>query len=132
MNLKIVVLPITEQETRLSEGVVINNAGPKEFVAAVNGATMVCTDSFHMCAFSLNFQKEFWVFKRFNDNSSSSQNSRIDNLFSEFGINRYFNDGDRQSLDYNRISISLKNKRIECKKLLFSAIDGKVAAIHSS
>ena len=98
MNLKIVVLPIIEQETRLSECVVINNAGPKEFVAAVNGATMVCTDSFHMCAFSLNFQKEFWVFKRFNDNSSSSQNSRIDNLFSEFGINRYFNDGDRHSV----------------------------------
>lgn len=42
----------------------IKNAGPAEFIALVRDAEAVCTDSFHGMAFSIIYQRQFYVFKR--------------------------------------------------------------------
>lgn len=54
--------------------------GPREFVSLIRNAQYVCTDSFHGIAFAANYNVPFTAFRRFKDQSSGSQNSRIFNL----------------------------------------------------
>lgn len=54
--------------------------GPKDFLSLVSKATYVCTNSFHGTIFSYIFNKNFFVFDRFNQNDKANQNSRIDDL----------------------------------------------------
>ena len=54
--------------------------GPAEFVNLIRNAEYVFTDSFHGSVFSMLYQKQFLVFNRYSDNSSSSKNSRIDSF----------------------------------------------------
>ena len=60
------------------------HAGPAEFVYLLKNARVVCTDSFHATALSINIGKEFYVVKRFMDNNPQSQNSRIYDLLSHY------------------------------------------------
>ena len=55
----------------------IHNAGPAEFVSLVKYAKCVITDSFHATAFSIIYNKEFFVFNR---NGLSEMSSRIVSL----------------------------------------------------
>lgn len=52
--------------------------GPNEFLALINGAEFVLTDSFHACVFSIIFDKQFRVFTR--KAGSTNMNSRIRTL----------------------------------------------------
>ena len=54
--------------------------GPEGFLKLIKAAAEVMTDSFHAAIFSLIYRKEFHAFKRFKDGTTSSQNSRMDNL----------------------------------------------------
>lgn len=54
--------------------------GPTGFLEEIAGADVVFTDSFHGTIFSLIFEKDFLTFKRFDDSSSISQNSRVEHL----------------------------------------------------
>lgn len=70
------------------------DAGPQEFLGLIKNAALVCTDSFHGTIFSVNFKRDFYVFKRFSDESSSSQNSRIYNILNLLNANdRLFGEG---------------------------------------
>lgn len=53
---------------------------PDRFLNLVRGASYVCTDSFHGCAFSIICEKPVAIFNRYAAGSSSSKNSRIDSL----------------------------------------------------
>lgn len=73
--------------------------GPSGFVDAIGGADIVMTDSYHGTIFSMIFQKEFYAFRRFSDNSSESQNSRLESLLGQVGLlNRCLS---QDSLDIN-------------------------------
>ena len=56
------------------------DAGPQEWLNLIQNAECVCTDSFHGCIFSSIFNKEFILFKRFQDTDKKSENSRVYNL----------------------------------------------------
>ena len=60
--------------------------GPKDWLSLLYGAEFVLTDSFHATAFSIIFNKNFYVLKRFSDTSSKSQNSRIYHLLNMAGL----------------------------------------------
>lgn len=60
--------------------------GPKDWLNLLYGAEFVLTDSFHATAFSIIFNKSFYVLKRFSDTSSKSQNSRIYHLLNMIGL----------------------------------------------
>lgn len=60
--------------------------GPKDWINLLYGAEFVLTDSFHATAFSVIFNKDFYVLKRFADTSSKSQNSRIYHLLDMTGL----------------------------------------------
>ena len=63
-------------------------ADPFDFLALLNNATFVLTDSFHGVAFSINFGKQFAAFKRFEDSDPISQNSRVYNVLEKTGLER--------------------------------------------
>lgn len=63
----------------------LRNIGPGQFLALVGNASHIITDSFHATIFSWIFEKDFSVFKRFNDNDKCSQNSRIYTLLEVLG-----------------------------------------------
>lgn len=61
---------------------------PLEFIWLVKNAEYICTDSFHACAFSVLYHKEFMVFKR-NGNGFEDMFDRIEGMLLEFGLDNY-------------------------------------------
>lgn len=77
--------------------------GPSEFINYLNNAVAVFTDSFHACVFSIQFRKEFEVFKR-RDKKLESMNSRIETLLSRFELeDRVYNNESKSKIDYSKI-----------------------------
>lgn len=81
---KLVLVP-TQKEHYTFEATIIQNAGPCEWIGLVKNSCAVVTDSFHGSIFSLIFEKDFYVTKRFDDTSIKSQNSRIYTLLETYG-----------------------------------------------
>ena len=79
---------------------IYKSAGPREFVWLIMNSSLVCTDSFHATAFSINMKKDFVEFIRFKEGDKKSQNSRIYNLLERYGLEKqvYNNSNDIQSL----------------------------------
>lgn len=61
------------------------DAGPKEFLALFENASVVCTDSFHGTVFSINFKKEFLCFES-SQRAEKSVNSRLYNILERLGL----------------------------------------------
>lgn len=121
LNMPIVILPMNEWDFSCDNAIILKNAGPKEFVHLVKDASYICTDSFHMCAFSINYNKQFSVFKRFASDDIGSQNSRIDNLLETFKIDRYYN-GELHFISYDNANEILDRERKRCKEKLWQEI----------
>ena len=83
---KIIALPYVRDGNWFDE---CADAGPIEFLNLLLNATVVCTDSFHGTAFSLNFEKIFYVFER-NYKSSANQSSRIVSILEKVGLMNRF------------------------------------------
>ena len=62
------------------------DVGPREFIALINGAQCVFTDSFHGLAFSINLGKNFYVFNRDDQSGPQSMNARITDTLAMFGL----------------------------------------------
>ena len=107
-----------------SKVVNIRDAGPMEFIYAFRHASFVVTNSFHGAAFSINFQKDFYVVT----SKSKLNNSRFESLLKQYGLtDRLLNDdklSDLSDITNFRIDFSdaalllyrLKNKSIEYLK----------------
>lgn len=59
-------------------------AGPSEFIYYISNASLILTDSFHACCFSIIYEKEFYVFNR--EGHKQNMISRIDSLLDKFNI----------------------------------------------
>lgn len=58
-------------------------AGPSEFLYLIEHADLILTDSFHCTVFSIIFHKDFYVFKREDENNMFT---RLDNLLDKLGF----------------------------------------------
>lgn len=67
---------------------------PAEFLYMIRNASYVLTDSFHAVAFSIKFNKEFYVFDRKQD-GVSSMFSRIETITKRFGLENRIQNRDR-------------------------------------
>lgn len=67
---------------------------PAEFLYMIQNATYVLTDSFHAVAFSIKFNKEFYVFDRKQD-GVSSMFSRIETITKRFSLENRIQSRDR-------------------------------------
>lgn len=91
---------------------------PFQFVNLVKNAKCVLTDSFHCSVFSIQFEKEFFAFKRFSDNNTMSTNNRLFTLFNMAGIENRILSGKEAitekifaPIDYNKVRENLQIKR---------------------
>ena len=90
--------------------------GPLGFLEALRGADAVMTDSFHGTIFSILFGKDFHTFRRFRDDDSSGQNSRLENLLGGMGLmDRYLSEESLKlsdiPLDYGRVDDVVSDMR---------------------
>lgn len=90
--------------------------GPDDFLRLFKEAEIVFTDSFHGCAFALQFHRPLCVLHLREKNSGKDKISRIQTLFEQAGIqhenfsntlNNFFD------LDWNDIDVHLDEKRNE-------------------
>lgn len=82
---KVVTLPYHPREM-IGDKYKIWNAGPLDFVSLINNAALVCTDSFHATAFSINLKTPFYSLTRFNSDDRESQNSRIYTILNKVNL----------------------------------------------
>lgn len=124
----IIIIPAEENpDFMLDDALVYRDAGPLEFIYLLEKASFVCTDSFHATALSINIGKNFVEFMRFSDEQIESQNSRIYDLLTTFDImDRIYSKEETtwyEQIDYNRVSILLKDKRNKSVSFLINSIE---------
>ncbi len=72
-----------------------NNIQPDGLLQIIDKASFVCTDSFHVAAFSINFNVHFYVFDREQEAEFGNHMiSRIENLLTLFGLKERLNPKD--------------------------------------
>lgn len=96
--------------------VVWTNAGPLEFLGAVANAGIVLSNSFHATAFSLIFQKDFYVVNR-----EEGINARMKDLVGDMELSHRLIDEcpeEIQHIDYSGVIPALEEKIAESKRYL--------------
>ena len=78
---KIVVLPMHKIDETQPYTIIMNGT-PYEFVYLIKNAAFIVTDSFHVCAFSLNYKKEFYLLRR----ARKDEDSKYDDFFLRYGL----------------------------------------------
>lgn len=123
LNLEVKVIPVYDEDLN-RPGCVDFAVGPNEFLDLLYNATYICTDSFHGLAFSVNFKKNFTVFKRFKNNDTKNQNSRVMNLLEALGLEeRLFEEGyTLQKINYDKIENTVEELRKKSIEYLKNAI----------
>lgn len=95
--------------------------GPIDFLNLLYNANIVFTDSFHGTAFSINFNKEFYVFER--QYITDNQSTRIISLLDMFNLSkRYELYNIDKKIDYKNINLTLEEKRKSSEKYLEESI----------
>ena len=102
------------QEYSLFENVIHLDGNPREYVALIQNAKCVCTDSFHSTVFSILLHTDFYTFPR-QHLHTASQSSRVTDLLTKYGLqDKYCRDGkfyNERIIDWNIIDeISALNK----------------------
>ena len=89
----------------------IFNASPGEFLSLMYHADYIITNSFHGTAFSINFNKQFWVF------SPSKFSSRITSIIKMLGIeNRLINTQIEDNEIDNLIEYDVINRKLDSER----------------
>lgn len=94
----------------------IPDAGPAEFIYLFNHADFIITNSFHGSAFSINFNKDFYVVLPKNKDNNSRQKS----ILELFGLNnRIIYEGqDAGNIGLDRINFDEVNKKLNAQREL--------------
>lgn len=98
-----------------------NNINPSEFVSMIKNAEFIFTDSFHGTAFSIIYEKPFYVFYR--NGVKKSMASRIISILNLLGLQDRFEPimlikNDIYNLDYTYANSVLKSEREKALKYL--------------
>lgn len=94
----------------------ISDAGPAEFIYLFNHANFIITNSFHGSAFSINFNKSFYVIIPKNKDNNSRQKS----ILELFGLNdRIIYEGqDINDINIDKINFDEINKELDTQRKL--------------
>lgn len=105
---------------------VYQDAGPAEFVHLIQCATLVCTDSFHATALSINFNIDFVEFLRFSKHDSKSQNTRIYDLLQHYQLSERIYNPETElwstRIDYIQVNEILEKDRANSLQYLSNSI----------
>lgn len=110
------------------------DVNPLQFVKIISKAEYVCTDSFHGTAFSILFNKKFFVAERYSKSSNESTNTRIYSLLSMLDLEarlmptnanlELVRNLSLEVIDYNDVNGKLKKSQIESEEFLKGALNG--------
>lgn len=130
-NCKIVTLRHLDQYVEYDEkfgDIALYDVGPAEFLNLIRFSEYVCTDSFHGTCFSIINHKKFMIFNRYDEESRTSKNSRIDSLCQNLGLSsrRYSEDINkiRLEIDYETVEEKLQLLKNITKNYLDEALEG--------
>lgn len=124
----VIIVPAVENKDFMIEGATIYDAaGPLEFVRLIREAALVCTDSFHATALSINMEKPFVEFMRFSEESKGSQNSRIYDLLERYHLNhRIYNNTNKSwsdNITYSSVTNIINDDRKKSLDFLVESIE---------
>ena len=124
----IIIIPAAENKPfYVPESIVYDAAGPKEFVYLIQHAALVCTDSFHATAISINLSINFVEFLRFKDTDKKSQNSRIYDILNHYKLSsRLYSSGTGEwinEIKYAPVQAKLKEDRNKSVNFLINSIE---------
>lgn len=122
----IIIQSAENRNFNIEGSIVYTNAGPKEFVWLIQHAELVCTDSFHATAISINLSIDFIEFLRFNNDDNKSQNSRIYDLLEHYQLQERIYTPHKditQKIQYDPIKCILEKDRIDSIAYLINAIE---------
>ncbi len=102
---------------------ILKDASPNDFLNLIKYAEVVVSDSYHAILFAINFNKEFYAIKRFEENENDNQNERIYNILRKINCeNRYISYQekklDKESLDYKQINKKLHGYVLKSKNYI--------------
>lgn len=135
-DVKIISIPyIHENMKNEFKNIFSYDIGPLEFINLIKNAQKIYTDSYHGMLFSINFNKDFFIFER-NYGAAHNQSSRIESILEILGIkNRFYKEKDLflnekiyEKIDWNKVNIKLEEERIKSQKYIldcFKDIEGK-------
>lgn len=110
-----------------NDDIILENLNPGDFVELIKNSDVVLTDSFHACAFSIIFHKEFFVLKnqllRCDDDFAFPE--RVTELLDELKINRYLEDkvlNEYKKIDYENVDVILKENIEKSKEFLLDSL----------
>lgn len=114
------VIIVSSVESRIHYTIadyVLDNVSPMAFIKLLYNAKLVCTDSFHATALSINMNKNFIELLRFDENDTKSQNSRIKNILNHYELNeRLYQDNlpltQKIEIDYSKANNILEKDRV--------------------
>ncbi len=124
----VILIPSAENPDSEVEGAITyDSAAVSEFVYLIEHAAWICTDSFHATAISINMQRNFTEFLRFDDKDIASQNSRIYDVLNTFKLqDRLYNkakDSWAKPIDFNNTFSILDSLRKDSSDWLLDAIE---------
>lgn len=129
---KIVQLPHLDEYIKSDERFAdepLYEVSPLDFVALIRDARYVLTDSFHCTVFSTLFSKPFFSFRRYNNDSRVSTNSRIYSLLDTFGTPERLLDGTedmdeciKMKIDFDTVHKNILNLRQQSVAMLLEAL----------
>lgn len=100
--------------------------GPSEFLYLIKNSTLVLTDSFHACIFSILFEKPFLIFDRDQANIQN-MNSRIETLLTHFKLEGRNFEGkisdEQMNIDYSHVEEILKAEKERTMNYLKEALE---------
>ena len=103
------------------------NISPPEFVWLLNNAKLICTDSFHATALSINLRKQFVELLRFSDTDETSQNSRIHSILGHYNLNnQLYKEGTTnwlKEINYTAVHKILNDDRRKAISWLLNSIE---------
>ena len=114
---KIISIPyIYENLKKEFKNIILENAGPLEFINLINNAKKIYTDSYHGMLFSINFNKDFFIFER-NYGTAHNQSSRIESILDILKMeNRFYREKEDIILDKNKINWNKVNEELEVQR----------------
>lgn len=118
-NIKIIELNDKHKENYFCNQ--ISDAGPNEFLTLMKNAKIIISNSFHATAFSIIFNKDFYIISRENKNARMEnileivdmKDRLIDNIEDIYNV---------KSIDYNKANEKLNVEKNKSKKFLKSAL----------
>lgn len=125
-NENLTVVEICQSKNRKRKHIQLSSASPEEFLGAILNAEYVVTNSFHGTAFSIIFEKNFYVF------DNKGRGSRITDLLSKAGLTDCMVQGEIQSKeipDYDKVNENLKTYIEQSKNFLLTALNSSKTPI---